>query len=324
MMEASYSAIDKNSSAKRPRSMIVAFVFSAFGVTFLLAGIGGLAYYRSSLIGSDAARAEGNSLRALSLAKGASVALYAEGSSSQECSSVKLKDGEVLTWLRGRAFNRRTEERLANHPMVVAADSGEMPLEAVELVLLEEFSIETSDIRSMAMALGRHGDIQAAADFFQAATDSDATARKKLLEMAAVLGMSQAQLEAYVPMPTAHAYTAYLAELSNYGGMGVIAAGFAVNFPAYGRMCGRIRDALIKNYNICESDVGFLSWFAAPLGPDYDASATAVIAAGRKRGETLCEIERGVQLLQAYEQMFWDSVWADTTHKEHLTEPLHF
>merc|ERR1711976_536712 len=110
-------------------------------------------------------------------------------------------------------------------------------------------------------------------------------------------------------MPTSHAYTAYLAELANYGGMGTIAAGFAVNFPAYGRMCGRIRDAL-KRRGMSESDVGFLSWFAAPLGAEYDASATAVISDGRKNGETLCEIERGVRLLQAYERMFWDTLCA--------------
>eukprot|EP00972_Heterocapsa_arctica_P023966 3530576-Heterocapsa_arctica.AAC.1 len=79
-------------------------------------------------------------------------------------------------------------------------------------------------------------------------------------------------------MPSAHAYSAYLAQLSNYGGAGAVAAAFAVNFPAWGRMCGRIRDALLKPpYSFSKDDVAFLTYFADPV-PGFDESATAVIA----------------------------------------------
>merc|ERR1719410_1603539 len=80
------------------------------------------------------------------------------------------------------------------------------------------------------------------------------------------MNMSESDLAEYDPMPAAHAYSAYLAQLSNYGGAAAIAAGFAVNFPAWGRMCGRIRDALLKHpYSLSRSDVEFLTYFAEPI-----------------------------------------------------------
>merc|ERR1712187_756975 len=104
--------------------------------------------------------------------------------------------------LRKQKFNQDTERALADHPMVRAADAGAMPLDAVKLVLLEEYSIETTDLRSMAMALARHGNHEPARKFLQAATDSESIARQKLVEMATVLDISLAQLRAYEPMPT--------------------------------------------------------------------------------------------------------------------------
>jgi pyrroloquinoline quinone (PQQ) biosynthesis protein C len=227
----------------------------------------------------------------------------------------------VLGWLRAQPFNQRTEDALANHPLVVAAEAGTMPLEVARLVLLEEFSIETNDLRSMALALARHGEAPAAAAFFQSSVNSESIAREKLVQTAHALGVSPATLEAYEPMTTAHAYTAYLAELSSYGGMASVAAGFAVNFPAYGRMCGRVGRALVAHYNLTEADVGFFSWFAAPV-PSFDDSATAVISEGMRRGETPDEIRRGGRLLQGYELMFWDSVWARGTGATKLAVPL--
>jgi len=240
------------------------------------------------------------------------------------CAAANVSSDGVLAWLRSQAFNLRTEDALSNHPMVRAAEAGTMNLDAVRLVLLEEYSIETTDLRSMAVALARHGGADAARSFFLAATDSENVARQKLITMASVLGMSEDDLRVYQPMPTAHAYTSFLAELSNYGGMAAVAASFAVNFPAWGRMCGRVADALTKRQLMSEKDVDFLRYFAAPV-PGYDAAATAVIAAGMKRGESLCDIRRGVMLLQGYERMFWDSVWAKSLagRGAHLVEPLH-
>jgi len=216
----------------------------------------------------------------------------------------------MLEWLRSQEFNRETERALAEHPMVLAAERGEMPLEAIRLVLLEEYSIEQSDLRSMAAALARFGGGAAGRAFFLASAGGESIAMESLVAMARVLKLSEADLAAYQPMPAAHAYSAYLAQLSHYGGEAAIAAGFAVNFPAWGRMCGRLRDALLRPpYSLARGDVAFLSYFAEPV-PGFDLSATAVIAEGMAGGETAEGIRSAVMLLQGYERMFWDAVWA--------------
>jgi len=227
----------------------------------------------------------------------------------------------VLPWLRAQAFNQRTERALQNHPLIAAADAGTMPLEVVKLILSEEYSIEKSDLRSMAAALARHGDAPASRDFIQQSVDSEAVALQKLVAMAQVFVLSEEALSAYEPMPIAHAYSAYLAQLSNYGGAAAIAAGFAVNFPAYGQMCGRIRDALVAQYGYSQEDVSFLSWFAEPI-PGYDDLAEKVISEGMLRGEQLCEIKESVRLLQGYEILFWDAVWAKSQDSHAMFAPL--
>lgn len=237
------------------------------------------------------------------------------------CTHADLLPDQVLPWLRAQAFNQRTERALQNHPLVAAADAGTMPLEVVKLILSEEYSIEKSDLRSMAAALARHGDAPASRDFIQQSVDSEAVALQKLVAMAQVFVLSEEALSAYEPMPIAHAYSAYLAQLSNYGGAAAIAAGFAVNFPAYGQMCGRIRDALVAQYGYSQEDVSFLSWFAEPI-PGYDDLAEKVISEGMLRGEQLCEIKESVRLLQGYEILFWDAVWAKSQDSHAMFAPL--
>jgi len=245
---------------------------------------------------------------ALSLAAAAST-FPAKGQGAGVQKTAAVPPEGVLEWLRGQAFNKATEKALLEHPIVAAAEAGTMSMEAVKLVLLEEYSIEKSDLRSMAAALARFGGDTSRA-FFLSSVDGEAVGLKELVAMAKVLGMSDADLAAYQPMPQAHAYSAYLAQLSNYGGAAAIAAGFAVNFPTWGRMCGRIRDALLKApYSMSKDDVAFFAYFADPV-PGFDESATAVIKEGMANGETIESIRSSIELLQGYEVMFWDAVWA--------------
>jgi thiaminase len=223
--------------------------------------------------------------------------------------------GDIIAWLRNQSFNRDTQQALLHHPLVLAAENGSIPIEAVKLVLFEEYSIEKSDLRSMAAALARFGSRNASRDFFLTSVDGENIALQDLVAMAKVLGISEAELAAYQPEPGAHAYSAYLAQLSNYEGAARIAAGFAVNFPTWGKMCGHIRDALLKPpYSRSHQDVAFFTYFADPI-PDYDSLATRVIAEGMAAGETAHGIRSSVMLLQGYELMFWDTVWRKAIEK---------
>lgn len=186
-------------------------------------------------------------------------------------------------------------------------------MEAIRLVLKEEYWIERSDLRSMALALGRFGDTSASQAFFMASAEAEVTAMKDLVLMAGVLGLTEADLQAYQPMPEAHAYSAYLAQLASQDGRAAIAAGFATNFPAWGQMCGKVRDALLKPpYSLTWQQVQYFTDFAETT-PGFDEAATAVIAEGMARGETADGIRSAVQLLQGYEVMFWDAIWAAAT-----------
>ena len=71
-----------------------------------------------------------------------------------------------------------------------------------------------------------------------------------------------------------------------------------------------VRDALLKPpYSLSRSDVQFFTDFAEST-PGFDEAATAVIAEGMMNGETPESIRSAVMLLQEYEIMFWDNVWA--------------
>lgn len=90
----------------------------------------------------------------------------------------------------------------------------------------------------------------------------------------------------------------------------------AVNFPAFGRMCLALEDALKKNYNMQEEDLDFLRFFGAG---NLDEGAMKVIEAyhvndkGKLNEIEYKDIRRAVRLLQAYEVMFWDSVYDSST-----------
>jgi len=217
---------------------------------------------------------------------------------------------DMIAWLRDAKFNKETQQTLLHHPIVVAAEAGKLPLEAVRLLLHEEYFTEISDLRSMAAAVANFGDGAASRDFFVSLTGPEATALKNLHTMASVVGLNAESLETYQPMAPAHAYSAYIAQLANYDGRAGLAAAFAVNFPTWGRMCGRLRDALLKPpYNFSQQEVQYLTDFATPLGETFETAATNVIAEGMARGQCPESIRDQTRLTQAYEVMFWDAVW---------------
>ena len=75
------------------------------------------------------------------------------------------------------------------------------------------------------------------AGYYDAPRDAALTA---LGTFAAATGMDDARLQAYEPAPGAHAYTAFMAWLALYGSEAEVAAGFLVNFAAWGATCGRM------------------------------------------------------------------------------------
>src|SRR3712207_2050487 len=116
-------------------------------------------------------------------------------------------------------------------------------------------------------------------------------------------------LEAYEPRAGAHAYTCYMAWLGLFGSAAEVAAAYLANFPAWGKNCGRLSELLKRQYGLGEADVAFFDGFAAPA-PEFERSALEVIQRGRDAGVEPRLLRRSARLLQGYELMYWDTLYA--------------
>ena len=201
-----------------------------------------------------------------------------------------------------------TEAKLRAHPYVAAVQHGVIPRDKLRHIVAEEYHIVTSDLRSIAQLLSRFGHTDSG-PFFAGAYQGEQAALAALKKLAPALGMSETDLQNYEPMAGAHAYTAYMAWLVHYGEDAQVAAAFAVNFPAWGANCGKLSAALQEKYGLSAEDVAFFSNFAKPI-PGFQDAAAAIVDAGLARGVAERDIKRAVRLLQEYELMFWDTLYA--------------
>jgi len=197
-------------------------------------------------------------------------------------------------------------ERLLAHPYVVVLEQGKFAREKLRIFAGEQYAIIKSDLRSVAHLVSRFGE-PPSRDFFLGILDGEKAAFDALLAFARALDMTEADLSVYEPLAGAHGYTAYMAWLSLYGSDAQTAAGYLVNFPAWGQNCGRMARALTERLGMREEEVTFFNLFAAPA-PTFEAKCLEVIQQGLDRGEDPRLVSRAARLLQAYELMYWDTL----------------
>ena len=138
-------------------------------------------------------------------------------------------------------------DRLLGHPYVEALAAGQMPREQLRTIAGEQHAIIDSDLKSVAHLVGRFGGT-ADLSFFLDVLAGERAAWEGLKALAGALGMSEADLTAYEPLAGAHAYTCYMAWLALYGSAAEVAAAYLVNFPAWGKNCGRLSQILKERY----------------------------------------------------------------------------
>jgi hypothetical protein len=198
-------------------------------------------------------------------------------------------------------------EQLSAHPYVVAVEAGRLPREDLRRFASEQRHIIASDLRSVAQLVSRFGG-GPAGSFFIDVLEGERAALAALEPLAEGLGLLPRNLEDYEPLAGAHAYTCYMAWLGLYGSAADVAAAFLVNFPAWGANCGRLSTALRSRYGLQAAHVAFFDLFAAPA-PGFEAAASAVIEADLTEGADPRRIGRAARLLQAYELMYWDTLY---------------
>jgi pyrroloquinoline quinone (PQQ) biosynthesis protein C len=201
-----------------------------------------------------------------------------------------------------------TEQEIRHHPYLAALEAGRVRREELPRFAGEQYHIIRSDLRSAALLVSRFGTTPSG-PFFQAVLGGETAALAALAAFAAAVGMDDAGLEAYEPMPGAHAYTAFMAWLALYGSAAEVAAGFLVNFAAWGANCGRMSRALRDRYGLTEKATAFFDLFAAsPTG--FEEQATAVVSDDLARGADPRLVKRAARLLQGYEKLYWDTLQA--------------
>ncbi|MEM7444770.1 MAG: hypothetical protein AAF414_15715 [Pseudomonadota bacterium] len=214
---------------------------------------------------------------------------------------------EVLD--QAHAALAETDRQIRNHPYLAEIRAGTVTLEALRSFPGHQYHLWRSDLRSTATMVQRFGDLPYG-DFFINDLQAEVAAREQILVLAAKLGMSEADLEAFEPTPDGFAYTAYFAWLSMYGSAAEVACGVAVNFAAWGHNCGEVSKGLKEHYSVTEDEARFLDDFANL--PSFDSAAAVIIEDDLKKGVEPRVIVRAARLIQAYEQSFWDAMLAAT------------
>lgn len=200
------------------------------------------------------------------------------------------------------------EERLRAHPYIRAVEAGRLPRVELRRFTGEQWHIISSDLRSVAHLVSRCVGGRAAA-FFLDVLDGERAALEALAPLVRAAGMADEELQAYEPMAGAHAYTCYMAWLAMYGFAGEVAAAYVINFPAWGDCCGRLSKGLRQHYGFSARDVAFFDLFAAPA-EGFEDAALAVVQEDLDRGADPRLIRRAPRLLQAYELLYWDTLYA--------------
>ena len=207
---------------------------------------------------------------------------------------------------------RPVEAKVRQHPYIEALRQGRIEQERLRIFAGEQYHIICSDLRSFALLVSRYGSESDARQFLFDSLQGEAAALEALWAFAAALGMDEAALESYEPLPGAHAYAAYVAWLAAYGSVAEVAGAFLVNLEAWGANCGAMSEALRENYGLQRSQVTFFDMFAAP--PEgFEERASALIARGLERGVEPRAIKRAARLLQGYELMYWDTLYQAST-----------
>ena len=202
-------------------------------------------------------------------------------------------------------------QRIRNHPYVRALATGRIPREKLRLFAGEQYHIIKNDVRSFSLLLSRQEDHEVRR-FFLDSVPYEAAALDALLDFAAALGMSAADLEAYEPLPGAHAYTAFLALTAVHGSAAEMAGAFVIDMDGWGGNCREMSRILRESYGFGQADVRFFDHFATE-DPTFEPRSLAVVEAGLRAGVSPAAVRRTSRLMLSYELLYWDTLCEAST-----------
>jgi len=209
----------------------------------------------------------------------------------------KLLLEEIRSWLAP------LNEKILGHQYIVDAEKGALSLDKIKAFAANQYYILSGDARSLALMLSRTTNLQELG-FFENMAKADLDGLRHLLKMTEALGLSSQELEDYIPIPEAVAYTHYLSTLAQLASPGVQAMALIANLPVWGSNCGRLSKALREKYQIKETS--FLDLFSAPTD-GMEAEALQIVDCYLPEEEK--HARKAARFIQAYELMFWDGIY---------------
>jgi TENA/THI-4/PQQC family protein len=207
---------------------------------------------------------------------------------------------ELVTSLRTELSPVR--ERVREHSYLQAVDERRVDLGQLWSFVGEQFSIISSDLRSMARLVSRHG-----GDFFLDLLAGERAALVTLPQLAMALGRSAGDLLEYEPLSGGQAYASYMAWLAAYASDAEVAVALAVNYRGWSESYARMGRTLRTNYALSGEQAAFFDLFAEPH-PEFEGRALEVVDAGLQRGVPERLLRRSPRLLLSYELLFWDAL----------------
>ncbi len=205
----------------------------------------------------------------------------------------------------GRREIAALEQRIRNHPFLAALEEARVPRERLALFAGQQRHIIESDLRSVAVIVGRTPSL-ASRDFLMGMLQGERAALAALEPLGKALG-GTGEVRVVEPLPGAFAYSAYVTWLALFGTPAEFAGAFLVNLEAWGANCGRMSRALQERYGLPREAVAFFDLFAStPSG--FEEQGLGVVAEGLAQGVAAGAIHRAARLLQGYELLFWDTL----------------
>ncbi|MGZ5096241.1 MAG: thiaminase II/PqqC family protein, partial [Burkholderiales bacterium] len=198
-----------------------------------------------------------------------------------------------------------TDQKILGHPYLKELEQGRIQREQLKIFAGQQHHIISSDLRSIALILSRHGTLPSR-KFLMNALQGEASALEALHAFTSALRLTGGDLESIEPLPAAHAYCSFVAWLALYCSDAELTGAFLVNLSAWGANCGRMRKALQEKYGMSQSALAFFDLFANM--PSFEAEALDIIQSALERGVPARLIHRAARMLQSYELMFWDAM----------------
>jgi thiaminase len=203
-------------------------------------------------------------------------------------------------------------ERVREHAYIRVLSEGSIPRDKLRLFAGEQYHIIDHDARSFALLLSRQGH-PIIRRFLAAIVDYEMAAFEAVMPFAEALGMTEADLRAYEPMPGAHAYTAFLGLTAAHGSAADMAGAFVVDLEGWGGNCAAMSRILREHYGFEPAALAFFDHFAAedPTFEDRSMEVIDRVLAGTADSDAAAHsIRRTARLMLSYEIMYWDTLLA--------------